>query len=112
MENFIIDSLIPFTAYAVLASFALLLVFILIGFLNPANKFKGLIGTVILIALAFGVYAMTSGTIPIEEFPPKKYGYLTEGIYKYISASVWVSVILIGLGAVLWIVMEALNLGK
>lgn len=111
MENFIIENLIPFTAYAVMASFALLLGFILIGFLNPANKFKGLIGTIILVALAFGVYAMTSGEIP-SEFAVKKYSYLTEGIYKYISASVLVSVIMIGVGLVLWIVMEALNLAK
>jgi len=111
METFIIDTLIPVTAWIVLGSFALLLVFILIGFLNPANKFKGLIGTLILLGLAFGVYAMTSGEIPTE-FTVKKYSYLTEGVYKYISASVWVSIILIAAGALLWVVMEAINLGK
>ena len=111
MESFIVNTLLPITIYIIGGAFVILLGFIFIGFLNPANKFKGLIGMGLLAALVFGVYATASGEIPAQ-YMGKNYAHVTEFVMKYVTTGVTVAVIMIALGFLLWILMEVFNLVK
>lgn len=111
MESIIVNSVLPVVFWIIVAAFAILLLFIFIDFLNPANKFKGLIGTALLGALIFGVYTISSGDIPTK-YLGKDYSHITEFVMKYTTAGVTVAVLMILLGFALWIVLEILNLAK
>jgi len=111
MEDFIVSTLLPITVYIIAGAFLLLLGFILVGFFNPANKFKGLITTAVLAALTFGIYATSSGEIPTK-YMGKDYAHVTEFVMKYVTTGITVAIIMIALGFLLWILMEVFNLAK
>lgn len=114
MENFFVNIAVPGTYYFVMVAGAILLLFILLEvIIKPLlnGNFKGLISVGVFGALLFGIYAMSSGE-KTGKLLGKDYSGISEGVMKFVSAGINVTLFMIIAAFALWIILEIVNLAK
>jgi len=114
MESFFVNYAVPGTYWLVIIAGVILLLFILLEvIIKPllSGNFKGLISVGIFGALLFGVYAISSGE-KTGKLLGKDYSGISEGVMKFVSAGINITLFMIIAAFALWIILEIVNLAK